>query len=348
MRPYPCPTGDQTVFFDDLGCVGCGTPLGFLVSSRSIVAVDDHRVCGNRAEIGCSFLVEDDHPQCRSCRTTTVRPPGGDIAATAEWARAEASKRHLFVQCLGLGWDIEGASFEFPSSAIEPVVTGHVDGVITIDVHEASDVARTRMAERLGEQYRTVLGHLRHEYGHYLWWRMVDGTDRLAPFRERFGDERADYQQALDQHYASDPDPGWNDRHVSEYASAHPWEDFAETVAHYLHVTDTLETASAFGLEVDGDAPPVTPARRSMSELIDAWLPLAQTLNALNRSMGHADAYPFVLAPAVIEKLGWVHGLTAPDDGESQSGDGRPLRRELATTASDASSGRSWFRRRRR
>src|SRR6202011_5238904 len=38
--------------------------------------------------------------------------------------------------------------------------------------------------------------------------------------------------------------------HVTPYASAHPWEDFAETWAHYFHMVDTLETATAFGLRL--------------------------------------------------------------------------------------------------
>lgn len=310
MRPYPCPNGDQFTFFDDLFCIGCRTELAYLVSSDEIVVADGRPTCANRGEIGCSFLVEDDEQLCRSCRLTVMRPPAADPTASTYWAAAEEAKRHLMVQCLALGWDVDGARFKFLSSTHGSVVTGHADGLITIDVDEANDVVRTRTASRLGEHYRTVLGHLRHEYGHYLWWREVGNGQLIDSFRTSFGDERINYDEALEQHYNTGPPPAWADNFISEYAAAHPWEDFAETVAHYLHITDTLHTAAAFGLEVGGERPPADLAGHTMSDLMDAWHPLALTLNALNRSMGHAPAYPFALAPAVIDKLAWVHALS--------------------------------------
>jgi hypothetical protein len=38
-------------------------------------------------------------------------------------------------------------------------------------------------------------------------------------------------------------------------------------------------------------------------------VPLTVALNSLNRSMGHADVYPFVLSEKAIEKLRLVHDV---------------------------------------
>ncbi|MEL7158331.1 MAG: putative zinc-binding metallopeptidase [Actinomycetota bacterium] len=309
MRSYACPHGDQLVFFDDLACVGCGTELAYVPTADEVVAAAGRPTCANRAAIGCSFTADDDGELCVSCQLTTRRPPAADPVASAHWAAAEGAKRHLFVQCLALGWDIDGARFRFESATHGPVTTGHLDGVITVDVDEVNDVTRAQERTRLGEQYRTMLGHLRHEYGHYLWWRVVGDGPLLDGFRDAFGDERTDYADALAEHHAAGPPTAWSDNHVSEYAASHPWEDFAETVAHYLHITDTLHTAAAFGLDVGGERPPGRPSWRTIPELMSAWHPVALALNALNRSMGHPPAYPFAPAPAVIDKLAWVHAL---------------------------------------
>lgn len=315
MRTASCPTCSLLVFFDDTVCVRCRTPLAYRPSTSTLEALDARNTaCANRESIGCSFLVEDEEDLCRACRLTTVRPPDGDEEGMATWVRAEAAKRILLDQALTLGLDIEGVTFELRSGDHEPVTTGHADGVITIDVREADDVVRTRMKERMGEAYRTMLGHFRHEIGHYLWMTEVDGTPHLESFRKVFGDERADYAQALEVHYANPAPAGWQDRYVSEYATAHPWEDFAETVAHWLHIKGTLETAASFGVAVDGPHPalevdPDPDEGDSARDLVDQWLPLTYALNAVNRSMGADPLYPFVLAPAVIDKLNWVHGL---------------------------------------
>lgn len=316
MRAHTCHNCGQLVFFDDTACLACGTHLAYRPSDRSVVAVGpDDRRCGQHDEVGCGWLVEDEEELCRSCRLTRTRPPADDQAAMATWAEAERAKRMLLDQSFTLGLDLEDATFDLKSGRFEPVVTGHADGVITIDVHEADDVTRTKMREEMGEAYRTVLGHFRHEIGHYLWMTMVDGTDQLSGFREVFGDDRADYAAALEAHYGHTP-AGWEDEHVSAYATAHPWEDFAETVAHYLHIRDTLETAASFGITVDGahpvlDAQPAEADGEPIRGIIDEWLPLTYALNAVNRSMGAKPLYPFVLAPTVIAKLGWVHRLFA-------------------------------------
>ncbi|MDH3236408.1 MAG: putative zinc-binding metallopeptidase, partial [Alphaproteobacteria bacterium] len=199
------------------------------------------------------------------------------------------------------------------------VVTGHIQGLITIDIAEADDAERERHRRDMAEPYRTLLGHFRHEVGHYYWERLVRDGLWHAAFRELFGDERHNYGAALDVHYTNGPQPDWQERFVSGYASSHPWEDFAETWAHYMHIVDTLETANAFGLQVQpktGRGPALTTridfdsyCQSDFDVLVGAWLPLTYAVNSLNHSMGQPDLYPFVLAPPVIGKLRFVHGL---------------------------------------
>jgi hypothetical protein len=47
----------------------------------------------------------------------------------------------------------------------------------------------------------------------------------------------------------------------------------------------------------------------SIDEIIDAWAPFVVAMNSVNRAMGRPDLYPFVLAPAVVEKLRFIHEL---------------------------------------
>ena len=165
----------------------------------------------------------------------------------------------------------------------------------------------------LGEPYRTVLGHLRHEIGHYYWPWLVERAGHLDAYRARFGDERLDYGEAIDQHYREGPPADWPDRYVSSYATMHPWEDWAETFAHYLHIRDTLQTAAAFGIEVHGAAVDADPAEvdgdEDIATILAEWFPLTYALNAVERSMGKDDLYPFVLAPEVVAKIGFVHEM---------------------------------------
>jgi hypothetical protein len=208
-----------------------------------------------------------------------------------------------------------GLTFEFladPESGGPKVLTGHANGVITINIAEADDAERERRRTLMGEPYRTLLGHMRHESGHYFWDRFIAGSPEIDEFRSLFGDERADYNTALGNYYAR-AHVGWQDGFVSAYATAHPWEDWAETWAHYLHMVDTLETAAACGLSLKprrSDEPtlpeapyPVSPQPAAFERLIDSWFPLTYMLNNLNRGLGLCDAYPFVLSPAVIAKL---------------------------------------------
>jgi hypothetical protein len=330
MRAFTCDNCGQLLFFENSRCLRCSHPLGFVPSRLDIVVLDDGahvhlanstlRRCANAELARCNWVLEegDPGPLCRSCRLTRTRPPDRDPEGLAAFAKAEGAKRRLIFQLLDLGLPIgDDLAFDLLSSRTGPVVTGHNDGVITIDLAESDDARRERRRAELGEPYRTMLGHFRHEIGHYYWPILGERSDALERARSLFGDERIDYEASLQRHYEQGSAPDWSDRHVSAYATMHPWEDWAETFAHYLHIRDTLETAAAFGLVVEGPAvaqddslssvpmPEVTD--RPFAAIIDDWLPLTYALNAINRSMGHEDLYPFTLAPMVIEKLAFVH-----------------------------------------
>jgi len=171
----------------------------------------------------------------------------------------------------------------------------------------------------MGEPYRTLLGHFRHEVGHYFWDVLVRDAGKLEACRAVFGDDSQDYGEALKRHYEQGPPADWQDNFVSAYATTHPWEDFAETWAHYLHIVDTLEMASEFGIEVNPPADQIggLTARVTFDPyvaddfgaIVNAWLPFTFAMNSVARAMGTRDLYPFILTPPVIHKLGFIHDL---------------------------------------
>jgi hypothetical protein len=319
------------LFFENFRCLACGTEVGFDRAAQDLLPLAGATRCGAVPSAGCNWLAAPGAigGLCDCCLLTRTRPPDDDPIAAAAFGRAQAAQRRLLHQLDYLALPVvdrradpeRGLAFDLLSSAYGPVVTGHVDGVITIDLAEGDDGHREALRVRLAEPYRTLLGHYRHEIGHWYWMRLVDGRPPLRQFRALFGDERIDYTQALAEHYATDPMPDWEASHVSIYATAHPWEDWAETWAHYLHIRDTLQTAAAFGILVAGPDLEVWPhpdapleaipeeVPNSFDELIGTWLPLTYALNAVNRSMGKDDLYPFVLSPKVLEKLRMVHSL---------------------------------------
>jgi hypothetical protein len=288
-----------------------------------------YRLCTNFVERQmCNWVVpiEDPHAFCVSCRLTTVFPDPANAEYQSNWFKLEAAKRRLIYSLLELSLPLtprsedagRGLAFEFkvPDSKpdAEPVLTGHANGVITINALEADDVERESRRQQLHEPYRTVLGHFRHEIGHYYWDRLIAGTERMESFRALFGDEQQDYAEALRSHYDNGPSADWQQSFVSAYASTHPWEDWAETWAHYMHLTDTLGTAAACGL-ILRPANPEEPVMKSppktthgdFDRLMRDWTALTYLLNNLNRGLGLADAYPFVLAGPAVEKLRFVH-----------------------------------------
>ncbi len=332
MRAFSCPQCDQLVFFENTECLRCGLELGFDPQQRTLIRFDGatgtHRRCANQQLASCNWLATGAEPGalCTSCRLTRTRPPADDAAAMLAFADAEAAKRRVVFQLLELdlpltSWAEEpsGLGYDLRASKHATVVTGHLDGIVTIDLAEADDPHRERVRQEMGEPYRTMLGHLRHETGHYYWTVLVERAGRLDPFRTLFGDERADYGEAMARHYAQEPPAGWEDQHVSAYATMHPWEDWAETFAHYLNIRDTQQSAAAFGMRIDGRdkalsaSPAVDVDSEPFESILADWLPLSYALNAVNRSMGRDDLYPFVLSPVVIEKLTWVHTAKPPN-----------------------------------
>jgi hypothetical protein len=317
VRAFTCGVCGQLLFFENSLCLRCSSPLGFVPSQLELVVVDEHaQRCANVALAECNWIVEDDEALCRSCRLTRTRPPDEDAGGMRAFAEAEKWKRRLIFQLLDLPLPIgDDLAFDLLSSRYGPVVTGHDEGVITLDLAESDDARREQRRAELGEPYRELLGHFRHEIGHYYWPKLVEREGELERCRELFGDERLDYDEALQRHYEQGPPPDWANRHVSAYATMHPWEDWAETFAHYLHIRDTLQTAAAYNMIISApardasltSAPEDDVDDEPFDSIIDEWLPLTYALNAVNRSMGKQDLYPFTLAPRVIEKLAFVH-----------------------------------------
>ncbi len=320
MRAFHCDACGQLVFLHDDTCLRCGAALGFRPSTLEVVTLgtDDVR-CATAPDSACTWLVEDEHAsgRCLACRTTELVPPLDDPRTAAAYVSAERDHRWLRAQLLERGVTAAHIRLRLPSSRYDDdVVIGHADGVVTIDVEETDDARRERVRGRLGEDYRTFLGHLRHEFGHALFDTLVP-EPLLPQARALFGDERDDYSAALDRHYSEGPPAGWRDSYVSSYATMHPAEDWAECFAHVLHVTDTLGSADAFGLSIDPDVAAASgvasdaepdPERRDdgIRAALDVWLPLSYALNAVNRSMGEGMLYPFVLSEPVIDKLVFV------------------------------------------
>lgn len=313
MKAYRCQVCGNPLYFENSVCVSCGTRLGYSREERAIVPVEasGRWRCRNLLLSGCTWLTDTEGGQCFACDLTRTRPADGDVEGLAQFPVAERAKRQLVVELEALGFPLDGLAFDLLSSseaAGADVVIGHADGVVTIDLAESDDARRERIRAELGEPYRTMLGHFRHEVGHFVQWRLVQG-DLVAPYRDLFGDETADYQAAIDRHYAEGPPAGWEDRYITAYATMHPFEDFAETFAHHLHIRDTVETAVEHGLI----APPA-PVERFSELVTGVWVPLAVALNMINRSMGKDDLYPFVIAPPVLEKLDFVAALTKVEE----------------------------------
>lgn len=346
MKLFACDHCGNTVYFENDLCERCGHQLGYLADSNALVSLvktgqvwasparpgKTYVFCANAKFGACNWLVEAGQPGpvfCRACRHNETIPPIDVPRNLARWQTIERAKKRLFYSLLRLGLLLEtryenpyhGLSFRFLADmpvAQLPVMTGHENGIITIAMAEADDAERESRRAQMGEPYRTLLGHFRHEIGHHYWDLLVANQPALPKFRALFGDETADYNLALQSYYATGAPRGWPQTHISAYSTAHPWEDFAETFAHYLHITDTVEMASAFGvrarprnddnyLAVRMDFDPYV--EDSPQTIVDNWIPLASMLNNLNRAMGHPDAYPFILTPQVIEKLGFIHEL---------------------------------------
>jgi hypothetical protein len=340
MKRFACGC-DVRVFFDDYWCTACGADLGYAPErgeflarrqgAPAFMATDGSawKTCRNREQHSvCNWLLPADDPQafCRACRMNSVIPNLSATHTLRLWRKVEHAKRRLVYSLLQFGLPVDAAPgrpplrFEIledqrsnPQVAESLVMTGHGAGVITINLLEADDVARHAVREQMSERYRTLLGHFRHESGHYY-------QDLLAPpgpakeeFRALFGDERADYAAALQRYHEAGPDPAWSARHISPYASSHPMEDWAECWSHYLHITDGLETARATRFVAEA------PSDRWEDE-ISLWISVSVRLNELARGLGVDDPYPFVLNAPVRDKLAFIHRRRAATPWDAAAG----------------------------
>lgn len=333
----PSPTCDGLVKLEDVECMSCTTQIAFHPPSLTFAEVTEAplaiggltwRACSNR-EWRCNWLVADESEaaRCFSCRLTRTAPDSDDTIALERLADSAVAKRQLLVQLNRLGMPVDpwfehegGLGFDLISSISEnrQVMIGHANGIVTIDLAESLDDYRERLRVKLGEPYRTMLGHFRHEVGHYYEWILVEQTHWIDEARRLFGDERASYSDAIDRHYKFGAPANWQESHISEYATMHPWEDFAECFAHYLHITDTVGTAAAAGLELwtrrHDDSQPdlaVLPQPEygvdDFDGLLGDWYWLARFFNRINHAMGKGDLYPFTISPPVAEKLRFIH-----------------------------------------
>jgi hypothetical protein len=340
MIRFYCRCGTE-IFFENSHCAVCGAVLGFAPERQSLLALQAdedkgwfsalagqyYRFCSLRQDLGCNWLIPAEHSgsQCQSCRLTRTIPTLTLQRNQTRWQRLEQTKRRalytLFRLRLAFRDSINNPAssicthlpaliFDFledqqanPNANIEFVYSGHSNGVITLNAAEADDIFRAANRELMNEVYRTLLGHFRHELGHY-YGLLLKGNDKIfTEYQHLFGDESQDYKAALEQHYTEGARDDWRENYISAYASSHPQEDWAETWAHYLHICDTLETARAYN--VISTNPDGFTFARELSE----WANLSVVLNSLNRSMGVDDAYPFIITPIIGLKLGFIDRL---------------------------------------
>ncbi|OQP84143.1 hypothetical protein BTR14_20245 [Rhizobium rhizosphaerae] len=367
MKLFSCTNCNNPVHFDNTVCVSCNSRLGFLAQSMKMYAlapagVDDAgheqwtiigdnqtavHFCENAAHDICNWLVpvSENQPFCIACRYNRIVPVTDNPEGLSNWQRISQAQRHLFYSLLRFnlprpGRDVDpegGLVFDFLADEVDangnviPAMTGHEDGLISLRAAEANDATRESVRLKMGEPYRTLLGHFRHEIGHWYFAVLVaDNPEMLEKARALFGDEREDYAAALQRNYEQGPPADWQNRFISTYASCHPAEDFAECWAHFFHIVDTLETARSFGLSTDPrrhedmaaevDFDPYRAANAQL--LVDAWVPLSVAMNSIQRSMGQADSYPFILSQPVIDKLDFINELirTAPHAAMSPDG----------------------------
>ena len=351
MRPYACPNCARPNHFEVRVCPNCAFTLGYDPRSDQFLFLGDEAttwrdaagevhevvVCDNNNDYQvCNWLVPavGNEPLCLACRHNRTIPDLTGPTVPERWAKIEAAKRRLFHTLLTLKLPIEtqdeaeangtqpGLVFDFlydpqgEQTGTVQITTGHEDGLITLNILEADDVQREKMRTGLGEPYRTILGHFRHEVGHYYWARLIEGTAELEGFRQLFGDERISYEEAKSKHYGAGDGAGLSDDFVSAYATMHPWEDFAETFAHLMHTIDALATIGGFGMRMtewpgheEQPAVDFDPYHADTRQLVAEWLPFAFAENSIARAMGQPDLYPFKLSDKIVAKLDYINGL---------------------------------------
>lgn len=355
MKLFQCQNCAHPIFFENDTCEQCGHYLGYLDSAFDLVALspdlEDWKIpkessqlytyCKNHEYQACNWLVlkTDDKEFCTACKLNRTIPDLSIKKNLKKWKRIEVAKHRLVYQLQKLSLPVHsklsyaktGLCFDFLSkkgagNKGKNMMTGHANGVVTILLSEADSVLREQMKRDMNERYRTLLGHFRHEVGHYYWEQLIFSDEkRLESFRQVFGDERPSYGKALKEYYKNGPQKKWRKRFISKYASSHPWEDWAETWAHYLHILDTLETAFYFGVKVKPQLSDKKYMKMksafdpynepSFKKIVSKAIPLFFAINSVNRSMGIADVYPFVISKAVIKKMEFIHGLVGENIG---------------------------------
>ena len=320
-------------------------PLKPVAKSDTWTLWDDdgqtYRRCANlHTPAACNWLAPSNlaHKHqglCRACRLNRTIPDLADPKHPDNgelWGRVELAKRRLVSALLVMGLPVasretedteRGVMFDFLRSAAKGphVMTGHNDGLITLNIAEADHAHREAARQAMNEPYRTLVGHFRHEIGHYYWDRLVWDTPWLEKFRALFGDENQDYAASLKENYEDGPRPDWPQHFVSAYASIHPWEDWAECWAHYMHMVDTVDSAQSFGLTIDTSLIEFTPftadwlyqcehpdSERFLA-FLNRWTLLTMMLNGMSRAMGQHDFYPFALPHEAVTKLHFIHLL---------------------------------------
>jgi hypothetical protein len=349
MRLFHCDNCGNSIHFDNRTCLNCGFRLGFVPEALSLHAmqldadgqrwrrVDKaqfvYRFCANAVHDICNWLVPADSPEsfCIACRYNGLVPDPNTADGLRRWRAIGEAQRHLFYSFLrwnlprpgrredpegGLLFDLKDDEI-LPDGSCKPALIGHDEGHIVIRTAEADDLTREQAREQMNEPYRTLLGHFRHETGHFIWNKMVRDPGKFDGFRAVFGDERIDYADALDKHYKQGPPPGWGSSYISYYATSHPWEDFAECFAHVLHIVDSLETAHIYGIALAplshgemtafANFDPYTVL--DFEKIAAVWIPLSVALNSIHHSMGERALYPFILTSTIKAKLAYVHGL---------------------------------------
>ena len=356
MKIFQCQKCANPVFFENNHCNNCGSALGFLDENGQLISITpydtswkilyseygDYKYCKNHKHNVCNWLIPIEKTFCKACSLNRTIPNLDDTENFDKWTRLEIAKHRLIFQLQQLklplkpkeNFPVEGLCFDFLSKkdmneSNKGTMTGHANGVITILLAEADSVKREQLRKQLSEPYRTLIGHFRHEVGHYYWNVLVrNNQEVLSEFRSIFGDETQDYSESLNNYYKNGPQPNWQQNFISKYASSHPWEDWAETWAHYLHLIDMVETAYYHGVSVRPreSAPPTAAlphvalplaaetmadpyALADFDEVIDLAVPLTFAVNGVNRAMGLSDVYPFVISAPVREKLGFIHAL---------------------------------------
>ncbi|MDC6404612.1 MULTISPECIES: zinc-binding metallopeptidase family protein [Maribacter] len=351
MKLFQCSNCGNSIVFENNRCVSCGYYLAYSSFYNQMVSLSpnlsqwntsslgdgQYKYCVNSQHGTCNWLVPLDSPSgfCLACSLNRTIPDLSIIKNQESWKKIELAKHRLVYQLLRLRLPIfnkkenfvEGLCFDFLSPKNrDNLKTGHANGVITILISEADSVVREKVKQNMEERYRTMLGHFRHEVGHYYWDVLIRNDKvTLSNFREVFGDESISYENSLQNYYTNGPRHDWQNFHISKYASSHAWEDWAETWSHYLHLMDTLETAYNFGLQtspklkgtndLDVNANFDPYMKNDFQAILRTAIPLFYTLNSMNRSMGKDDAYPFVISEPVKSKLTFIHNLLIKGKG---------------------------------